>query len=221
MRLATITALLFAAPLFGMAVSDPPKTRQDAAENSPRGEMEINRGPGKAMLETREEQRVFPIRNGLPAVYVLADPDKPDQKEQQAAALRKEISDLKLKIAEKELQLTTLEPTKEVPFLDSVDLKRNTAGQFVQDDGQQRPSVAPLIVKQVLDKNRMLVTVGIAPRHDPNHQMQVVLIVGMPTVDIADGKIFNDGNLYFRVIGTEKIGDRTYYAVEPYTMKKK
>ncbi len=209
MRLATITALLFAAPpLFGMAVSDPAKTRQDAAENSPRGEMEVNHGRGKAMLETREEQRVFPIRYGLAEAYVLADPDKPDQKEQQAAALRKEIADLKLILAEKELQLTSLEPTNELPYLDVYDLKRNTAGCFFQDQ-----AVAPLIVKQVLDKNRMVVSVGLTQRQD-------ILIVGMPTVDIADGKVFNDGNLNFRAIGTEKIGGRTLWVVEPYTMKK-
>lgn len=145
-----------------------------------------------------------------------------DDKEK-TEAIRKEIADLRERLAAKEAELAEMLPVKRVEYLTVNDLKPGTAGPFGAN------YAGPLItfslrIEDVLDKNRAIVTVmRPAARnrmggYDLESLSPRVLISNFDTSGLSDGKIIKSG--IFRVLGTQKISNRTYAHVEPYLPKK-
>jgi hypothetical protein len=149
------------------------------------------------------------------SIATAADDPKIDQ-------LRKEVAELKSRLAVKEAELAKLDPVKEVAYLNGT-LTVGTAGRFgvatsrtiVTPDGKAVKvggiETATVKVSKVIDANKAILTnVGVA---------NGVIARNFPTKDIADGATIGPSQ-YFRVVGTEKYNGRTFFVVEPYTPRK-
>lgn len=126
----------------------------------------------------------------------------------QAEKLRREVADLRVKLAEKEQELAKLSPPKVVQFVSGFELNVGEAGPW-RDTFVQ--------VRRVLDDRRMLVVAGnpsIATVPIPQ-----VILASYPTAGIGEGKLLRLDQV--RVVGTTKHEERTLTVIEPYIPAKK
>lgn len=142
--------------------------------------------------------------------------DKADQ-------LRREIAELRVRLAEKEEQARRLSPAKEVkalrPALLTIGEAGPLVGTFPVGNGQFAESKTYIQVERILDDKRFVAWVG-PPPNNPNEKRQQVLVTGYPTTGLADGRVILDPPS-FKVVGTEKVADRVLYALEPYGVSAK
>jgi hypothetical protein len=164
---------------------------------------------------------------GITAFVVLVSPLCASDQDEKVKLLKKEIAVLEVKLAEKKAQLAKLlppekpDPEKVVPVvkyktlrvgdfkvgdigsLGVYEITRNGAGEFGLN----------LRVESVLDANRMIAS-------GDGYRSMPFLVANFPTKDLADGKVIQDA-LVFKVTGTEKVGGKTLYVLEPYSPPKK
>ena len=148
-----------------------------------------------------------------------------------AEQLRKEIAALREQIAMKESELAKLDPKAvnvlSIRWLQPHSMKPGQVGSFGglhtsyvrNKKGKDVPitSAVPAIlrVEKVLGKNSVIVSVG-SPGQKYSERPRI-LITNFDATAIAEGKDIADGKpiLFFKAIGTKKVGDKTYPHVEP------
>lgn len=132
--------------------------------------------------------------------------------------LKKEIAELRAKLEAKEAELSKLVPAKRVVGMHAAELTIGEAGPLVEayqlGNGRITESATILQVERVLGANKFVAQVGTI---QPNSNMKrpSVIVSGMPTTGLADGKILRELP-HFRVVGIERLGDRTLYVIEPF-----
>lgn len=136
---------------------------------------------------------------------------------EKADKLRKEIADLRSQLSAKEAELAMLDPVNVVDYLWTFKMKPGDAGTFGQVVTRPKTEYAParIRVEKVVDKLSMIISIIGESGKDPVQ----VLVSDFDTTGVADGKTFPSPT--FRVLGTKKVGDRTYAHVEPWKIPPK
>lgn len=133
--------------------------------------------------------------------------------------LKKEIADLRAKLGAREVELAAILPAKEVRYLRPYTMEIGEAGPLVQTltlGGRTTESPTYIQVERILDDRKFVAVVGVPER---DVKRPTVVIGSYPTAGLAEGKTIDPP--HFRVVGTEKVGDRVLYLLEPYTRPKK
>jgi hypothetical protein len=95
----------------------------------------------------------------------------------------------------------------------SFEIKPNTVGPFAVPSSNNSQLIhCSIRVEEVLDKNRLIATILIPSGRSMVPAKQRVLISNYDTSKLADGQTFT--SKVYRVVGTEKIGTKTYMHVE-------
>lgn len=157
----------------------------------------------------------------LPCSFAIAD-DKED-----VAKLRKEIVELRRQLASKEAELAKLDPVQPVPFLFATSLKVGTAGPFgaglTQNGKQLQPAELDTFkVVKVIDTERAVVRAAsnTVVKNGVSQTTYGEFILIYPTKGLADEMGVKPATRAYRVTGTEKFNNKTYFTVEPFSPPK-
>lgn len=140
--------------------------------------------------------------------------------------LNKQLAEKRLEVAKIEAELAKLQPVEVVKFLYANSLKVGTAGPFGSGFNQGGRDLGPSTVDtfkvvKVVDEKRAIVKVLVfseVKKGVANHTFAEIIFV-TPTKGLADGAALTPEAKSFRVVGTEKHDDKTYFVVEPHSSK--
>jgi outer membrane lipoprotein-sorting protein len=132
------------------------------------------------------------------------------------ADIKKQIKETESKLADLRSQLAKAEgePTefKTVKLLVPGNMEVGTQGPLGGGPGW---GASDQKVTEIIDANSVMAMVN-SRKPDAGQ----VIIKGIPTKGMADGKVFGGGDVIWRVVGTEKRGGSTYFVLREAPAKK-
>ena len=153
-----------------------------------------------------------------------AEEPTPEQKKR-IEELKKQIADKKTEIAKLEAELAKLDPVKLLPHIFVENLRVGTAGpfgsEFVQGFQRSTTTVTTFQVVKVIDEQKAVIKVlsgSEVVKGRATHTYGECILLH-PTKGLADGGALKPDAVAYRVSGTEKVGEKTYFVVEPYSIQ--